>query len=122
MHRTEIMPTTAQTQVARYYSKMQIETASKRKAIYLLHERCMSFLLKALKLPDKKAYYCAKAQNILSQLQTALNVTDSTSRGIFHLYDYCYVSIDHGSPLDLENAMHIMTTFTRAFRRLMRRP
>ena len=116
------MPITDQTQVANYYSKMQIETASKRKAIFLLHERCMSFLLKAQKLPDKKSYYCVKAQNILSQLQTAIKLTDSTSRGIFHLYDYCYVSIDHGDPADLENALQIITTFTRTFRRLLRRP
>jgi flagellar biosynthetic protein FliS len=116
------MPSLAPRQVAHVYSKIQIETASKRKAIYMLHERCLSFLEKAQKLPDKKAYYRAKAQNILSQLQTALKLTDSTSQGIFYLYDYCYVSIDRSDAGGLENAARIMAAFTYTFRRLLRRP
>ena len=41
------MPFPAQADVAEYYTKIQIETASKKKAVYMLHERCIFFLLKA---------------------------------------------------------------------------
>jgi flagellar biosynthetic protein FliS len=116
------MPFPAQSDIAEYYTKVQIETASKNKAIYMLHERCMFFVLKAQSAPDNKMFYCAKAQNILSQLQTSLQIDDSISQGIFYLYDYCYVILGRGNDSDLANALEILNILSSAFRRLLRRP
>ncbi|MGB7569900.1 MAG: flagellar protein FliS [Chitinivibrionales bacterium] len=116
------MPLSAQADVAEYYTKVQIETASKKKAVYMLHERCAFFILKAQSTPGKKKFYCIKAQNILSQLQSSLRITDSISRGIFYLYDYCYVILDRGNDADLANALEIINVLNGAFRRLLRRP
>jgi Flagellin-specific chaperone FliS len=116
------MPFPAQADVAEYYTKIQIETASKKKAVYMLHERCIFFLLKAQAVPDKKKFYCAKAQNILSQLQASLKISDSISQGIFYLYDYCYVILGRGNDSDLANALEIINILNSAFHSLLRRP
>ena len=117
------MPFPAQADVAEYYTKVQIETASKKKAVCMLHERCMFFILRAQTAPaDKKKFYCAKAQNILSQLQSSLHITDSISQGIFYLYDYCYVILGRGKDGDLVNALEIINILNSAFRSLLRRP
>ena len=116
------MPSSTQADVAEYYTKVQIETASKKKAVLMLHERCMFFVLKAQSTPDKKKTFCAKAQNILSQLQASLKINDSISQGIFYLYDYCYVILGRGNDSDLANALEIINILNSAFRRLVRRP
>jgi flagellin-specific chaperone FliS len=116
------MSLTAQPDVAEYYTKVQIETASKRKAVSMLHERCMFFILKAQAAAAQKMVCCAKAQNILSQLQSSLRVNDSISQGIFYLYDYCYVILGRGKDSDLANALEIINILNSAFRSLLRRP
>jgi flagellar biosynthetic protein FliS len=116
------MSLSSQADVAEFYTKVQIETASKKKAVSMLHERCVFFILKAqAAAADKKKFYCAKAQNILSQLQASLNINDSISQGIFYLYDYCYVILGRGKDGDLANALEIINILNSAFRRLLRR-
>lgn len=116
------MPFPAQSDVAGYYAKVQIETASKKKAVYMLHERSIFFCVKARETPGEKKFYCAKAQNILSQLQASLKISDSISQGIFYLYDYCYILLGRGNDIDISNAIEILNILNSAFYRLLRRP
>jgi flagellin-specific chaperone FliS len=108
--------------VARYYSKTQIETASKSKAVYMLHERCMYYLLRARSFSSERSRCRDKAQNILSQFQRSLRITDAVSRSLFYLYDYCYICLERGGDPDIAHALEIMGVLRDAFRKLLRRP
>jgi flagellin-specific chaperone FliS len=108
--------------VAEHYFRNQIDTASKRKAICMLHDRCMFFLLKILSTDGEKASFLIKAQNILSQLQLSLLIHDSVSQSLFYLYDYCYLSLERGKDQDINNSLEIIGILRDTFRRLSKRP
>jgi flagellin-specific chaperone FliS len=104
------------------YLTMQIKTASKSKAIYMLHDRCIYFLLKSKIAPLEKSSLLRKAQNILSQLQMSLKVNDSVSSSLFYLYDYCYVCLERGYDQDRANALEILRMLQQTFRELLKKP
>ena len=116
-----MLPTSA-FQIAHHYSKMQIETASKAKAVYMLHQRCLFFLIKAQDHSADSLRYRCKAQNILSQLQQSLKITDDVSRSLYFLYDYCYVCLDRNDPAALVNVLAIIGVLRDVFQILSRRP
>ena len=107
---------------AEYYFREQVETAPKRKAICMLHERCMFFLLKTLSKGGEKPFFLAKAQNILAQLQLSLRIRDSVSRSLFYLYDYCYLCLERGDDRDINNSLEIIGILRDAFGKLSKRP
>ncbi len=116
------MFTVTSSDVAEVYSKTQIETASKGKAICMLHERCMFFLAKTRVLAHEKPVLLIKAQNILSQLQYSLRVQDSISQGLFYLYDYCHHCLERGDDADIANAIEIVGVLRKTFGDLIKRP
>jgi flagellin-specific chaperone FliS len=59
------MATIAHPEVADYYAAVQIQTASKRRAVCMLHDRCVQFISSALDMPDDRRILRIKAQNIL---------------------------------------------------------
>jgi len=107
---------------ADYYFRTQIETASKGKALCMLHERCMFFLLKTHSLTNEKKFFLNKVQNILTQLQLSLRINDPISQGLFYLYDYCYLCLDRGNDQDIANSLDILGILQDAFRELFKRP
>jgi flagellin-specific chaperone FliS len=116
------MPTISHPDVAEYYAKVQIQTASTRRAVCMLHEKCVQFIAAALDSPPERAGLAAKAQNILSQLQMSLRVDDNVSEGLFLLYDYCYVLLERGSDEDLNNAGKVLAVLRDTFKYLGKRP
>ena len=107
--------------VAEYYFREQAETAPKSKAICMLHDRCMFFLLKTLTVSREKQFFLIKAQNILAQLQLALRISDSVSRGLFYLYDYCYLCLERGDDQNINNSLEIIGILSETFRKLSKR-
>jgi len=116
------METLLQTNTAKYYETVQIQTASKQKAVCMLHEKCVLFIVAALDIPKKRPEYVARSQNILSQLQRSLVCKDMVSQSLFLLYDYCYVILDHAQDDDLNNAGKIMAILRDTFKYLVRHP
>ncbi len=116
------MSSSTRTIAAKNYAKIQVETATVRRAICMLHEKCVQFLGAALDFPGQRPVFLAKSQNILSQLQMSLRVEDSVSEGLFLLYDYCYAALERGSDKDVTSAGNVMTTLRDTFRILARRP
>jgi flagellin-specific chaperone FliS len=106
--------------IATHYSRLQIQTASLPKAICMLHERYLflASLLDGERLD--RAIIVGKAQNILSQLQASLIVSDSVSQGVWHLYDYCYMLLERGGREDIARSMEVMEILGTTFRALMR--
>jgi flagellar biosynthetic protein FliS len=116
------MATLPRTIAAQNYAKTQVETATIRRAICMLHEKCVQFMAAALDLPAQKSVFLAKSQNILSQLQMSLRVDDSVSEGLFLLYDYCYAALERGNEKDVHSAGRVMSTLRDTFKILAKRP
>jgi flagellin-specific chaperone FliS len=116
------MPQMTIAHAAEYYFKMHVETASHRKAIYLLHERCVFCLMKCLFVSHKKSDAFIGVQNILSHLQWSLTLNDTISKGLFYLYDYCSHCLSRGNDRDIASALEILTILRDTFKKLLKRP
>ncbi len=116
------MATVLQQNTAKYYETVQLQTASKQKAVCMLHEKFVQFISAALDTPDKRSSYVIRSQNILSQLQRSLIRKDAVAHSLFLLYDYCYVILDRGQETDLHNAGTIMAVLRDTFKLLTLRP
>ncbi len=110
------------TDVAEYYSRKQIETASKSKKICMLHERCVYLLLQSNEVTSKKPLLLIKVQNILSQLQLSLILHDPIAQSLFYLYDYCYLCLERGNVQDIKNTLEILEILKNTFQKLLKRP
>ena len=103
------------------YFRTQVETASKGKALCMLHERCIFFLLKTHGAANEKSFFLKKVQNILTQLQLALRIQDPISQSLFYLYDYCYLCCERGNAQDISNTLEILKILHDTFRKLLKR-
>jgi len=106
--------TTAQ-EVAGHYNKMGIETAPKRKIIYLLHEKCVHLLNRSIYDTEKRRYLLDRAQNIIVQLQSALIREDTVAESLYQLYDYAYARLENGGETDIANVQAIMRQLTDTY-------
>jgi len=111
-----------QPEIARHYSKMNIETASHQKRITMLHEKCVEYITITFKktVPEKRLWL-NKAQNILAQLEASLKLKDRVSQGLFYLYDYTYALLDTCDDNDSRKASEIMSGLRDTFRILLKR-
>jgi flagellin-specific chaperone FliS len=109
-------------EVAEYYAKVQIETATMPRVVCMLHDKCVQFISAALDTPPERRGLAAKAQNILFQLQMSLKDGDAISQSLFLLYDYCYVQLDRGADENLYNAGKLIAVLRDTFKYLAKRP
>jgi flagellar biosynthetic protein FliS len=116
------MEGSARLNVADYYANVQIETAPIRRAICMLHEKCVLFISNAIDFPDKKQEFVTKAQNIITQLIMSLKIEDEVSKSLYILYEYCYALLEHSSKEKLINAGNIMAILRDTFNYLNKRP
>lgn len=126
--------------IAGYYHKMQVETASEKKQLVLLHEKVVTNIDRALNHDTafaQKRLKLNKAQNILSQLQIALKTDsipdtvpendeeiseeDSLINSLFHLYEYLYNKLDSQDSADWEDGLEIAQTLLSTFTELLNR-
>lgn len=115
-------PTTISQTVQRY-REFALQTAPHKRAIYLLHEKCVHLIALSRSFEEKRRERLNRAQNILSQLQSILHADDDVSLTLFLLYDYCYVLLnDPPQPVNMTNALALMTTLKNTFRQLLERP
>lgn len=116
------MNTSSPQEVAGYYKRLKVETAPLPKKVVMLHDRCVELMRMASHEGDEgRRELLNNAQNIVSQLQSALRLRDDIARGLFYLYDYCYAMLEGGSAPELSNALGIMTTLRDTFRELSKR-
>jgi flagellin-specific chaperone FliS len=109
-------------EIADRYSATQISTAPKSRALYMLHEKCVQFCLMAVETAGRteKDALLDKAQNILSQLQASLMVTDAVSEGLFFLYDYSYLLLEQRGAEDIVSAIDVLKILRDTFNQLLR--
>jgi flagellin-specific chaperone FliS len=111
-----------QSELAEHYVKMQIDTAPRRRIVYLLHEKCVYDVQKALRFADRRRELLDRAQNILSQLQRSLVVDDTVSQSLYYLYDYCYVRLETGGVNDIMDVLGILRPLRDTFHTLLFNP
>ncbi len=110
-----------QSHIAKHYATMQIETASRQKRIYMLHEKCVDLIQIAYtKEESEKRDNLDKAQNILAQFQSALRIEDNVSQSLFYIYDYSYILLEKGDKESCLKAIQVMSTLRDTFKQLLR--
>ncbi|MDD5672602.1 MAG: flagellar protein FliS [Chitinivibrionales bacterium] len=115
------MPQTTAHDIAAYYSRVQILSASKARLLCMLHEKCLFFCIKLRNNGAEFPVLAPRIQNILAQLQMSLIVNDTVSKGLFYLYDYCYVRLNAPDPDAVENVFDVMLVLFETFSRIARR-
>ncbi|MGM0462552.1 MAG: flagellar protein FliS [Fibrobacterota bacterium] len=112
-------------EIAEYYRRITIETASSWKQIVLLHEKLAKLIAEALRGAEKGHILRLKlnqGQNIISQLQIALKEeTDDAAQSLFLLYDYIYTKLESSKPEDWQAALEIVEPLRETFEELLKR-
>lgn len=107
---------------AQQYLENHLRTAGKLKSLQLLHQGCAKNIRRALTEPDNRAEYILKSQNIVAQLQMALDLRDGNiAELIFYVYDYVYKMLEKGDTLSLSHAWELMEHMSVTFR-MIRKP
>jgi flagellar biosynthetic protein FliS len=108
---------TAPTDVALQYSRMQLETATHPRLIWMLHAKCAQLLRQAALAGAavERRMLVTRVQNLLAELEACLKITDEVSKGLFYLYDYCYCLLDtdnlENHALALRHLVRLSDTF-----------
>lgn len=104
------------------YTRMQIETASQSRLICILHEQsCVILQQAAASDAQLRRPFLNKVQNIIILLQRSLVIGDTTSRSLYHLYDYCFCQLENDDDRVIENSLRIMRTLRETFNQLHKR-
>jgi flagellin-specific chaperone FliS len=113
---------TSQHDVAEYYGRLRIETSSAKNSIYLLHEKAVHLLSRALYFTDGRRAALDRVQNIVTQLQLALIVDDPVGKGLFFIYGRCYRLLEHDDWQSMLSAHKLLSPLKDTFRVLLTRP
>jgi flagellin-specific chaperone FliS len=100
-------------EMARRYSRMQLETAAHPQIIWMMHAKCVNLIRQAQTTPlidVHRKNLLIHAQNLLAELEGSLKVTDELSKGLFYLYDYCYCLLDTDVAEDHALAIKVLST------------
>ena len=108
--------------IIKHYAKMQAQTASNEKKITMLHEHLHELLILAQDVYGvDRRYYLDKAQNILSQFQACLQISDDLSQSLFYVYDYIFVRLEFGAKNDISDSLALVATLKNTFQELLLR-
>jgi flagellar biosynthetic protein FliS len=109
---------------AAQYRRMQISTASREKAVCMLHEKCVQLLRQALHSHEmaQRRVLLNRAQDIVAQLQHALRTGDQVGQSIFLLYDYCYCLCESTDDAQVQYALDIFEPLAETLLYLWRHP
>jgi flagellin-specific chaperone FliS len=89
----------------------------------MLHEKCEQLIRQTITRDDHNSRSnLDHAQNIIAQLERSLADGDQVSKSLYLLYDYCYCSLESGTPDDSRKALQVITTLRETFNRLNKRP
>jgi flagellin-specific chaperone FliS len=116
-----MQPTTRQ-EVAEYYDQVRIETSSLKNSIYLLHEKAVHLLSRALAFEHGRRATLDHVQNILVQLRVSLIIEDPVAEGLSFIYDHCYRLLESEDGRAMQSAHRMLFALKQVFRILLSRP
>jgi len=98
------------------YEAMRIATTSLKGLVCLLHERTLVLIKKGLEGGDRRDI--ERAQNLIFQLELAVDREEDASRVLADLYAYCYYLLERPDPPSVTVAKKILETLSEEFNRL----
>lgn len=107
---------TRRADIAGRYALMQLRTATHPRIVWMMHSRAVLWIRQSslFGMPHRRNLL-SRAQNLLAELERSLNVTDDLSKGLFCLYDYCYLLLETNNPADHALAQRVMSILSTAF-------
>jgi len=99
------------------YEAMRIATTSLKGLVCLLHERALVLIKKGLE-GGGDGRDLERAQNLIFQLELAVDREEDASRVLADLYAYCYYLLEMPDPRSVTVAKKILETLSEEFRRL----
>ncbi len=113
---------TTTSDIARQYSRMQLETAPHAQIIWLMHVKAAQLVKQAITAEiGLRRFLLTRAQNLLAELESSLKVDDEISKGIFYLYDYCYCLLDTEIPDNHRLAYQVLSRLRDTFSALLKK-
>ncbi|MCL2184191.1 MAG: flagellar protein FliS [Chitinispirillia bacterium] len=106
----------AATQRARQYENQKVRTTSFRGLICFMHDQALLFIIKGIE--DGSRRELEKAQNLIFQLELAVNKSEDASIVLADLYTYCYYLLEQTDPQSILTAKKVMETLAATFNQL----
>jgi len=106
------MPTN-EAQTARKYEDQKVRTTSLKGLICFLHDQTLAFIKKGIEEGSRREI--EKAQNLIFQLELAVNRDEDASKVLADLYTYCYYLLEKTDPHGIIVARRIIETLADAF-------
>lgn len=107
---------------AEEYRKRDILTAGKLKSLLLLLNRALLLLKEAGRDPARRNVNIVKTQNILAQLERALDFRQGELAGqLFYLFDYIFAELSNRDDRAVATAINMLTTLKDTFTALSRK-
>ncbi|MFP4162509.1 MAG: hypothetical protein ACLFQB_01390 [Chitinispirillaceae bacterium] len=101
-----------------HYSNMQIQTTGLKKLICLIHEKTIFYIKKGMDEGQRRDL--EKAQNLIYQLEIAIDRKDDYSDLLAEIYSYCYHLIETHQLDNINQAKELMEILCSTFDRLFR--
>jgi len=98
---------------AQRYDEMQVQTSGLKSLVCLMHRKTLSLIRKGVEEGSRRDI--EKAQNLIFQLELALDRNEKTSELLAELYAYCYYLLESGNTKSIMVARKILETLSGAF-------
>jgi flagellin-specific chaperone FliS len=98
---------------AELYNEMQVQTSGLKSLVCLMHRKTLSLIRKGIEEGSRRDI--EKAQNLIFQLELALDRNEKTSELLAELYAYCYYLLESGNTHSIIVARKILETLGGAF-------
>jgi flagellin-specific chaperone FliS len=111
------MPTNT-SKTARHYENIRVKTTSLKGLICYMHGQTLALLKKGIEEGGKRDI--ERAQNLIFQLELAVNKNEDASKMLADLYAYCYYLLEKNDPQNIIVAKKILETLSDAFHQLLK--
>jgi len=98
------------------YGDMQILTSTLKWLVCFMHRKALSLIKSGIEEDSKRDL--EKAQNLIFQLELALDKTDENSKTLAELYACCYYMLEGTDPKNIIAARKILETLDETFNNL----
>ena len=100
----------------RKYDSIRIRTTSLKGLVCYMHGKTLALIKKGLE--DGSRRNIEKAQNLIFQLELAVNKNEDASKVLADLYAYCYYLLERTDPQSIIVAKKILETLSETFSQL----
>ena len=100
----------------RKYDSIRIRTTSLKGLVCYMHGKTLALIKKGLE--DGSRRDIEKAQNLIFQLELAVNKNEDASKVLADLYAYCYYLLEKTDPQSIIVAKKILETLSETFSQL----